>query len=96
MYSKTRGGLGIRKSKAMNKALVAKIGWRLFQDRHSLWSQILRSKHKVGDIHDLAWIGDCSKSSSTWRSIAKCIREVMDRGKAWVIGNGRNIRFWSD
>ena len=30
--SKTEGGLGIRKSRDINKALIAKVGWRLVED----------------------------------------------------------------
>ena len=53
---KREGGLGIQKSKFMNKALVSKIGWRLIHDRQSLWARILRKKYKVGEIHDRTWM----------------------------------------
>lgn len=49
---KWEGGLGIRSAKDMNKALIAKVGWRLLNDQVSLWARVFRSKYKVGDIHD--------------------------------------------
>lgn len=49
---KKEGGLGIRMAADMNKALIAKVGWRLLNDQVSLWSRVIRSKYKVGEIHD--------------------------------------------
>ena len=59
------GGLGIRSATAMNKALIAKVGWRALNDRLSLWSQVVRSKYKVGDVHDQTWTVAKSNRSST-------------------------------
>jgi len=61
------GGLGIRCSTQMNKALLSKIGWRLLHDDVSLWSKILRSKYRVGDIHNRAWMVSKGTWSSTWQ-----------------------------
>lgn len=93
---KTDGGLGIRKSREMNKALVAKVGWRLLNDNNSLWARVLRKKYVVGNIHDSTWRTVGKNVSSTWRSVAMGIREVVSAGHSWVIGNGRGIRFWKD
>lgn len=46
--TKSEGGLGVRSSKAMNIALVSKLGWRLLNDRGSLWARFLQQKYKVG------------------------------------------------
>ena len=45
---KAAGGLGIRVSRDMNKALLTKVGWRLLHDTKSLWAKFLRSKYGVG------------------------------------------------
>ena len=37
---KSSGGLGIRKSRNMNKALIAQLGWRLLNDKTSLWARV--------------------------------------------------------
>lgn len=93
---KKEGGLGIRMAADMNKALIAKVGWRLLNDRVSLWSRVIRSKYKVGEIHDPRWLVAKGNWSSTMRSIGVGLREVVMRGISWVIGDGRQIRFWTD
>ena len=93
---KAEGGLGIRMPREMNKALIAKVGWRLLNDKESLWATVLRSKYSVRDIHDPTWMIVGKKISSTWRSIVMGIREVVTKGHTWVIGNGRGIKFWTN
>ncbi|KAG7555110.1 Reverse transcriptase domain [Arabidopsis suecica] len=93
---KREGGLGIRSSLAMNKALLAKVGWRILQDKTSLWARVLRSKYKVGDVHDKSWLKAKTTWSSTWKSIGTGLQEVVSLGLSWVIGDGRDIRFWVD
>ncbi|KAG7585508.1 Ribonuclease H domain [Arabidopsis thaliana x Arabidopsis arenosa] len=90
------GGLGIRKSREMNKTLLAKVGWRLLSDDKSLWARVVRSKYKVGDVHDYTWVVPKGSWSSTWRSVGVGLRDVVARGLRWVPGDGRLIRFWSD
>ncbi|CAA7036314.1 unnamed protein product [Microthlaspi erraticum] len=93
---KSEGGLGIRKSGAMNMALVAKVGWRVLHDTTSLWARVLRGKYKIGDIRDARWTEVKGTWSSTWRSIAAGIRLVIKPAHGWVVGDGRDIRFWTD
>lgn len=50
----------------------------------------------VGDIHDHSWMVVGRNASSTWRSVVMGIREVVANGHSWVIGNGRDINFWTD
>ena len=42
---KADGGLGIRVSRDMNKALLAKVGCRLLNGKEGLWARVLRSKY---------------------------------------------------
>ena len=93
---KADGGLGIRVSRDMNKALLAKVGWRLLNDKEGLWARVLRGKYSVGDMHDSSWMVAGRNVSSTWRSVVMGIREVVAKGHSWVIGNGRDIKFWTD
>ncbi|KAL9862399.1 putative RNA-directed DNA polymerase [Arabidopsis thaliana] len=93
---RSEGGLGIRKAQDMNKALLSKLGWRLIQDHHSLWARIMRCKYRVQDVRDGAWTKVRSVCSSTWRSVALGMREVVSPGLSWVIGDGLEILFWMD
>ncbi|KAG7552028.1 Reverse transcriptase domain [Arabidopsis thaliana x Arabidopsis arenosa] len=93
---KRDGGLGIRTACDMNKALLAKLGWRLLHDQSGLWAGVLRSKYKVGDLRDQNWIVAKSNWLSTWRSVGIGLREVVLNGYSWVIGDGKNILFWRD
>lgn len=94
--SKPEGGLGIRAAADMNKALISKVGWRLLNDGTSLWARVLKSKYKVGDIHDHKWMLAKGNVSATWRSVSVGLREVVAPGVNWVLGDGRTIRFWTD
>ena len=80
----------------MNKALIAKVGWRLLQDQSSLWAEVLRKKYKIGDLRDCQWLRKKGTWSSTWRSIVTGLVDVISRGTCWVPGDGHHIRFWRD
>ncbi|KAK0586151.1 hypothetical protein LWI29_001876 [Acer saccharum] len=94
-YPKHQGGLGIKKSKKMNQALLAKAGWRLMQNKEGLWGNLLKHKYLRGD----SWLElDKHKdnaSSSIWRSI-KFGSKVLLGGLKWRVGNGDRIAFWCD
>ncbi|KAL5792680.1 hypothetical protein ACOSP7_001274 [Xanthoceras sorbifolium] len=79
---KIQGGLGIKKMKMMNQALLAKAGWRLLQGDGGLWGKMLNRKYlnncSVGDFSN----SKNGASSSTWRGI--------------MIGKGKDIFFWTD
>jgi len=93
---KAEGGIGLRSARDMNKALVAKVGWRLLQDKESLWARVVRKKYKVGGVQDTSWLKPQPRWSSTWRSVAVGLREVVVKGVGWVPGDGCTIRFWLD
>ena len=50
----------------------------------------------MGNIHNVSWMVARKNGSSTWRSVALGIREVVSKGHSWVMGNGREIKFWTD
>lgn len=68
----------------------------LLNDKTSLWARVLRSKYKIGDIHDSAWMTPKGTWSALWRSVNVGLREVVNRGIGWVLGDGKIIRFWQD
>ncbi|CAA7024106.1 unnamed protein product [Microthlaspi erraticum] len=93
---KKDGGLGIRSSKSMNLALVAKVGCRLLNDETSLWARVVRKKYKVGNLHDRSWLTPKGTWSVLWRGVAKGLREVIVPGHGWAIGDGSQVNFWKD
>ena len=42
---KGEGGLGIYATKPRNKALLAKLNWRLLDEKDSLWARTIRAKY---------------------------------------------------
>ena len=44
---KKEGGLGIRPLKEMNLALLGKWLWRIGDDSHGLWKQVISSKYDI-------------------------------------------------
>lgn len=61
-----------------------------------LWARVLKSKYKVGNIHDHKWMLAKGNVSATWRSVSVGLREVVAPGANWVLGDERTIRFWTD
>ena len=89
------GGLGIKKTKDMNQALLAKVGWRLLQNENGLWCKLLSSKYlNTSSLIDIIYSkgGVCS---STWRGIRFGVK-LLAKGLLWRVGRGDKIRFWVD
>ena len=85
---KTQGGLGIKKSGPMNKALLAKQYWRIKSNPNSLLSKTLKSKYcPNSDLHshkpkqNASWI---------WRNIMSQDHPQLCQA-TWRIGRGHNI-----
>ncbi|KAL5760892.1 hypothetical protein ACOSQ2_019730 [Xanthoceras sorbifolium] len=89
------GGLGIKKIKEMNQALLAKVGWRLGCDREGLWGNILRSKYLQNHCNDPNTSRQRGSCSSTWRA-AHFSLTMLNSGLIWRVGCGNNIYFWKD
>ncbi|KAI8573692.1 hypothetical protein RHMOL_Rhmol01G0297000 [Rhododendron molle] len=93
--SKDSGGLGIRKARHQNLALLAKLGWKITTKENSLWVSFLRDKY----LHNnslLSWSWPCKKSASfVWRSITKA-NFIIKKGVKWKIGDGNSIDLWLD
>ncbi|CAL8168851.1 unnamed protein product [Prunus armeniaca] len=92
---KSKGGLGFKKTGAMNQALLAKIGWRLHIKDEGLWAKIYKAKYLKGhSILDDSVIfrQDCS---STWRGVLHGAA-LLRKGMLWRIGDGGTVKFWKD
>ena len=90
---KVDGGMGFKDLRAFNLALLAKQGWRLFQNLGSLTHRILKARYFPDSNFMEAQLG--LKPSYTWRSLLAG-RKVLDKGLRWSIGNGQSVRIWAD
>ncbi|KAK1645023.1 hypothetical protein QYE76_062828 [Lolium multiflorum] len=93
MKPKCEGGLGFKDIHVFNLAMLARQGCRLLQAPDSLCARVLRAKYFNNG--DLLSAKPVNGMSYVWRSILKGV-EVLKRGVIWRVGNGANIRIWSD
>lgn len=63
--SKECGGLGIKNLSLMNKALLAKLTWRLIHNPNQLWAIVLISKYGSSMVQK-RW---SSSISQVWRAV---------------------------
>ena len=87
------GGMGFKKSKDFNKALLAKLAWMIASKRDSLCMNLLRSKYKVKEN----WLqSEPSKNASPiWKEIEKT-KPLIAKGACYLVGNGASINVWVD
>jgi len=75
-------------------AMLAKKGWRIIQNEETVLSNCLKARYFLKNNFLQASLG--YNPSFTWRSILQARHEVIDHAGLWKIGDGRNIRIWSD
>ncbi|GAU48313.1 hypothetical protein TSUD_405300 [Trifolium subterraneum] len=81
---KEHGGLGVRKLKEFNLALLGKWCWRMLVDREGLWFRVLVARYGVE--RGRVCVGG-TRGSSWWREVA-CIRDGGgEAGGGWFEGN---------
>jgi len=88
------GGLGVRRIREFNVALLGKWCWRLLEDRDSLWFRVLSARYGIEEGRLRG--GGCG-ASEWWRVVhslskERWFTEHVSRG----VGNGRMTLFWSD
>ena len=77
---KDKGGLGFRDLKAFNLALLAKQGWQLQMNSHSLVHRVLKARYFLETDFLHAELG--TKPSFAWRSILAA-QPVVNLGYHW-------------
>uniref|UniRef100_A0A803PHZ7 Uncharacterized protein n=1 Tax=Cannabis sativa TaxID=3483 RepID=A0A803PHZ7_CANSA len=90
---KSRGGLGFRKTKAMNQTFLAKWDWKLLTGCQSLCCKILEAKYLRGQniLKCRAKVTD----SWFWKSLVKAT-EILRRGACKVVSDGKDTRISED
>ncbi|RHN53135.1 hypothetical protein MtrunA17_Chr6g0488181 [Medicago truncatula] len=87
-------GLGVRRIREFNSALLRKWCWRMLVERESMWFRVLSARYALSEGR--LWCGG-RNSSLWWRDVEVLSREewFMDNVHCGV-GNGENTWFWSD
>lgn len=90
---KDNGGLGIRRAKDQNLALLTKLGWKVATNEDALWVKLLRFKY-LGSHSLFSWPSRIP-ASHTWRAIVKT-GPILRKGMKWSVGKGDKIHVWKD
>ncbi|KAG7543761.1 Ribonuclease H-like superfamily [Arabidopsis thaliana x Arabidopsis arenosa] len=89
---KCDGGLGIRASKDMNKALLAKLGWRLIHDQNSLWARVVV-------VPGIRWVIGDGNHAKFWTEkwlLNKPLTEVVTGALPHGVLDLRVCEFWQN
>lgn len=93
MSAKGDGGIG-HKMQDMNRALLAKLHWRLIIEKDSSEACLLSNKNNLNKFSDVEAL-TINSASYIWKSIA-WNRALYQRGIYIVVRNGKSIFFWTD
>jgi hypothetical protein len=91
---KREGGLGLYATKPRNKALLAKLNWRLHDEKESWWARTFTAKYCPNSIISSP-LPIHRGGSSNWRGF-KLGHEMFRNGLRWVVNNGQHVSFWKD
>jgi len=92
--SKEVGGLGLRRIKEFNNALLGKWGLRMLIERESLWFKVLSARY---GLEEGRVKGGGREASWWWRDVHVLCSEAWFRHNvSRVLGNGKNTWFWSE
>ena len=90
---KVKGGLGLWKAEAINKAFQCKLAWKVISKEQSMWVRIMRAKY----LKQNEFLSCLPKSTNSpvWKSILKS-RQLIRQSLVWKVGTGTAISFWFD
>ena len=89
---KALGGLGLRKMREVNLALVSKLGWKLLNRVDSMWVSQLHCKHLSS--RSFLSLTSLSSSSWLWKGIQKTI-PFISKGACNRIHSSSSLPIWS-
>jgi hypothetical protein len=86
------GGMGFKRHRAFNLAMIGKQAWKLISNPDAPITQLLKAKYYSLSDYFSASIGH--NPSYVWRSLWNA-REVLQRGLKWSLGTGESILVWN-
>lgn len=92
---KAKGGgqTSFRDIHLFNLAMLAKQGWRLWQQPNSLCARVLKAKYFANS--SVLEAKPKSGMSYSWRSILRGL-EIVKKGMIWRVGDGVGLNIWTD
>ena len=85
---KTLGGLGLRKTGAINKAFQGKLAWKVMTAEDNIWVRIMRAKYLK--THTFLACPPKATDSPVWKSSLKS-RKLIRQGIVWKVATGETI-----
>ena len=92
--SKEKGGLGIQAAKAKNIALLAKLNWRLYKEKESLWARVILQKYCSSSRRN-SKDPDKLPCSPCWVAIKEGF-PIFEKGVCWSASKNSKLNFWGD
>ncbi|XP_077224226.1 uncharacterized protein LOC143857676 [Tasmannia lanceolata] len=89
------GGMGIRRLKEFNRALLGKWLWQFGVEQSALWVKVVGSKY---GLLQGSWCSDDKygkKGRTIWRNILR-LKQNFEAGIRFKVYSGDRIKFWSD
>ena len=90
---KNQGSMGFKDLTTFNEAMLAKLAWQLLSDENSLFHKVFKAR--FFPRRSILEAKDSPSASYAWRSIP-IGRNVIAKGALWRVGNGKQIKIWSD
>ncbi|CAA0824102.1 Unknown protein [Striga hermonthica] len=85
------GGLGLKRQRLMNDALLMKLGWKYLTDHNALWVHVWKAKYGDGPLSAVPG----HRSSAVLQAVKKVWSSVV-KGARWAVCNSRTAMFWMD
>lgn len=92
-YPKSMGGLGFRRVRDYNLALLGKQVWRVMTEPQAFISKLLKARYFPNGTFRQAGLG--SNPSYVWRSIIAA-KDLILACSILKVGSGESIRVWDD
>lgn len=88
---KNFGGLGFRRMRDINMALLAKLGWQIAAGENKLWVNLLTEKYC--SRYSFFNVEKGASDSPMWKAILES-RSVVCKGACYKVGDGLSINIW--